>query len=63
MFSSPQVKVTVSVGPMEYWVQTVDSKPDFLVVMNALYETHELLPCVLQVGAMCAAYYEGLWYV
>jgi hypothetical protein len=61
MFSSPQVKVTVIVGPMEYWVQTLDSKTKLLNVMTVLYETLELFPCDLQVGSMCAASYEGLW--
>jgi hypothetical protein len=57
------VKVTVSVGPMEYWVQTVDSEANFVDMMTVLYEAHELFPCELQVGSMCAASYEGLWYV
>jgi hypothetical protein len=57
------VKVTVGVGPVEYWVQTVDSETKFVDVMTVLNQAHELLPCELQVGAMCAASYEGLWYV
>jgi hypothetical protein len=57
------VKITVNVGPMEYWVQRVDSEATFVHVMTVLYEAHELSTCELQVGAMCAASYEGLWYV
>ncbi|PNF38229.1 hypothetical protein B7P43_G12388 [Cryptotermes secundus] len=57
-----KVRVTVSVGPTEYWVQTVDSEAKFVDIMKVLYEAHEMFPCDLQVGAMCAASYEGLWY-
>jgi len=57
------VKITVTVGPMEYCVQLVDSEPNVVHVMRVLFEEPELLPCELQVGAMCAALYEGFWYV
>jgi hypothetical protein len=48
---------------MEYWVQCVDSEPNVLQVVNVLFKEPELLPCELQVDAMCAALYEGFWYV
>jgi hypothetical protein len=48
---------------MECWVQPVDSEPDFLHVMGVLFNEPVLLPCEFQVGATCAALYEGLWYV
>lgn len=57
------MKITVTVGPMEYCVQLVDSEPNVVHVMRVLFEEPELLPCELQVGAMCAALYEGFWYV
>lgn len=55
--------MTVSVGPTEYWVQTVDSEAKSVDIMKVLHEAREMFPCELQVGAMCAASYEGLWYV
>jgi hypothetical protein len=48
---------------MEYWVQPVDSEPNFLYVTSILFNALELFPCEFEVGAMCAALYEGHWYV
>lgn len=57
------MKVTVTVGPVEYWVQSVESESNLLHVMGVLFNEPELVPCEFQVGAMCAALYEGHWYV
>jgi hypothetical protein len=57
------VKVTVTAGPMEYWVQRADSESKLLQVMDALYAIPESSPCELEVGAPCAALYGSLWYV
>lgn len=57
------MKITVTGEPMEYWVQCVASKPKLLHVMHVLYTLPESVPYKLEVGAMCAAFYEGLWYV
>jgi hypothetical protein len=48
---------------MEYWVQVVESQPKLLQVMNMLCTLPESFPCELGVDALCAAFYEGLWYV
>lgn len=57
-----KVTITVTGGPMEYWVQLVDSEPILGQVMRVLYALPESFPCKLEVGALCAAFYEGLWY-
>lgn len=58
-----QVKISVPLENLEYWVQAVDMEEKLLEVMGALLEITDSSPAgELRIGAICAALYDNLWY-